>query len=68
MIRCCANYRPPDDIQAKATDGAREPGLALAWREKEFAVVKQLAARDPDNIAYVFREIQSRRRKSISMV
>jgi tetratricopeptide (TPR) repeat protein len=40
------------DIQAKAAFGAGNPNLALALREKEFAIVEQLAARDPNNMEW----------------
>jgi tetratricopeptide (TPR) repeat protein len=40
------------DIQAKAADAAGNPGLALARREKDFAIIKQLADGEPDNIEW----------------
>ena len=40
------------DIQAKAADATRNPGLALAWREKDLAIIKQLANSEPDNIEW----------------
>jgi tetratricopeptide (TPR) repeat protein len=40
------------DIRAKAVAAAGNPSLALTWRDKEFAVVNQLAAGAPDNIEW----------------
>jgi tetratricopeptide (TPR) repeat protein len=40
------------DIRAKALDAAGNPGPALAWRDKDLAIIKQLADRDPDNIEW----------------
>ena len=40
------------DIQAKAVSAAGNASQALALREKEFAITRQLADRDPDNIEW----------------
>jgi tetratricopeptide (TPR) repeat protein len=40
------------DIRAKALYAAGKLSLALAWREKDFAIIKQLTAGDPDSIEW----------------
>jgi tetratricopeptide (TPR) repeat protein len=40
------------DIRARAIDAAGHSDLALVWRDKDLAIVKQLAGSDPDNIEW----------------